>query len=130
MAKKLYKTIVAWDVQAIIPVPLHKKRLHKRGYNQAEILAKELGKLIHIPVVTKLVVRQKNTVPQKALGATDRQNNLENAFKLEVNDVKLTTIVIIDDIYTTGSTIDAVARVLKAAGVKNVYYIAIAIGRQ
>lgn len=130
MVKVLDDTLARWDVQAIVPVPLHKTRLKKRGYNQAELLAKELGKITNIPVVTGLVVRDKNTTPQKSLNAVERQNNLENAFKLVANDVKLTSIVIIDDIYTTGSTIDAMARAMKLAGIKKVFYIAVAIGRQ
>ena len=64
----------------------------------------------------------------KEIVGTDRQNNLKKAFKLGVNDVKLNTIIIIDDIYTTGSTIDAVAKVCREAGIANVYFLTVSIG--
>jgi predicted amidophosphoribosyltransferase len=82
-----------------------------------------------IPVLTKLVKRTKNTIPQKELDLSARQNNLKKAFKLCRNDVKLNTIIIIDDIYTTGSTIDAVAEQFREAGVKKIYFVAISGGR-
>lgn len=117
-----------WNPDAIIGVPLHKLRERKRGYNQAAVLASLISKKIGIPFYKKLVVRQKNTLPQKGLDVCQRQNNLKKAFNISQNVVKLNTIVIIDDIYTTGSTIDAIASVLKANGVQQVYYIALAIG--
>lgn len=121
---------VRWiSPDALIPVPLHEKRLAARGYNQAALLAEEIGKALHIPVYDKLVVREKNTMPQKTLNRVERQNNLKKAFKICCNDVKLDTIVIIDDIYTTGSTIDAISCELRKAGVRRIYYAALAIGK-
>ena len=117
-----------WKPQALVPVPMYRKKEKKRGYNQAELIARELSKHWKIPVYTKLVVRSKNTRPMKEIVGTDRQNNLKKAFKLGVNDVKLNTIIIIDDIYTTGSTIDAVAKVCRRAGVANIYFLTVSIG--
>lgn len=117
-----------WKPQALIPVPIHAKRYKKRGYNQAEEIAKELGRLWNLPVITNLVYRTKNTRPMKEIVGTDRQNNLKKAFKLGTNDVKLNTIIIIDDIYTTGSTIDAVARECRRAGIERIYFITVSIG--
>ena len=117
-----------WKPDALIPVPLHKRKIRKRGYNQAELIAKELGCQWGVPVITNLVVRSKNTRPMKEIVGTDRQNNLKKAFKLGTNDVKLNTIIIIDDIYTTGSTIDAVSKVCLEAGIRNVYFITVSIG--
>ncbi len=114
---------------ALIPVPVHSKKLRERGYNQATALAKVLSAHLQIPVEDKLVIRQKNTAPQKELNVRERQNNLKKAFKIAPNDVKLNTIVIIDDIYTTGSTIDAMAEELKKTGVDKIYFTALAIGR-
>ena len=114
---------------AFVPVPLHRQRFRKRGYNQAELFARALGKRMGIPVKGKIIKRTKNTLPQKELDLTARQNNLKKAFKLCRNDVKLNTIIIIDDIYTTGSTIDAVAAQLRRAGVKKIYFVAISGGR-
>ena len=128
MAHYLKKWVRQWKPQALIPVPLHKKRKRKRGYNQAEVLANELSFYWKIPVINDLVIRGKNTLPMKELDGSERQNNLKKAFLLGRNDVKLSTVIIIDDIYTTGSTIDAVALVCKEAGIKNIYFLTISIG--
>lgn len=117
-----------WDADAIIGVPLHRSRQKKRGYNQADLLAKKLGDKMGIPFYKGLVKRVKKTAPQKGLDVQERQNNLKKAFIIGQNVVKLKTIIVIDDIYTTGSTIDAVARTLREAGVQRIYYIALAIG--
>ncbi len=112
----------------LVPVPLHRKRYKKRGYNQALLLAKVIGKHTGIPVYDKLVRRQKDTRPLKMLNPTERQNNLKNAFHIAQNDVKLKVVLIIDDIYTTGSTIDAVAAELKKVGTQKVYFLTLACG--
>ncbi len=114
---------------AFLPVPLHRARYRKRGYNQAELFAEALGRRMNIPVAKKMVHRIKNTLPQKELDPRGRQNNLKKAFKLCGNDVKLNTIIIIDDIYTTGSTIDALSLQLKKAGVQRVCFLTISGGR-
>ena len=113
---------------ALIPIPLHKKRLAKRGYNQAALLARAVGRYSGVPVNEKILVRVKNTTPLKLQNPAERQNNLKKAFNIAENDVKLNTTVIIDDIYTTGSTIDEAAKALKAAGVKEIYFITLACG--
>ncbi len=115
-------------IQAILPVPLHKKRRRERGYNQAELLAKELGKLLGIPVYTDLFIRVRNTRPQKMLNDAERKNNLKEAFKITENIVQLKYILVVDDIYTTGSTLDAAAAALKEAGAAEVYTCCIGIG--
>lgn len=113
---------------ALIPVPIHASKRRVRGYNQAEALAKELGSRMGIPVEADLVRRVRKTVPMKELSLDERQNNLKRAFKICRNDVKLNTIIIIDDIYTTGSTIDAMSYELRRAGVKRIYFVTLAIG--
>ena len=115
-------------IQAIVPVPLHKKRKRKRGYNQAELLAKELGRLLEIPVDTGLLVRVRDTKPQKTLNDIERKNNLKEAFKTTQNIVQLNYILVVDDIYTTGSTLDAAAKALTDASAKGVYTCCISIG--
>lgn len=112
----------------LIPVPLHRKRLRQRGYNQAQDLANVLGRCMGVPVYGKLLKRVKNTKPLKQLNPKERQNNLKNAFIMAQNDVKLKTIILIDDIYTTGSTVDEAARVLLEHGVGKVYFVALACG--
>lgn len=113
---------------ALIPVPLHESRKTRRGYNQAEVLAKELSELTGIPCYGNLVKRVKNTIPQKELDACERQNNLKKAFLIHSDVVKLNKTIVVDDIYTTGSTVDAVARELRQHGVGKVYYLTLCIG--
>jgi len=110
---------------ALVPVPLHKKRLIKRGYNQAKELADAISGEVGIPVADYLVRRSKNTVPQKLVDKKGRQINMKKAFIVEENVVSFKRIVLIDDIFTTGSTIDSLSRVLKDAGVKEVYFLTI-----
>ncbi len=113
---------------ALIPIPLHKKRKNARGYNQAELLAQAIGEGLGVPVYTEILVREKNTAPLKYENPEERQNNLKKAFNIRQNDVKLEKVVLIDDIYTTGCTIDEAARTLKTVGVKEIYFIALACG--
>lgn len=129
MAWKLEGRIKQWKAEALVPIPIHPSRKRQRGYNQAELLAKVISARTGVPMRCDIVARRKKTTPQKGLDDVERQNNLKRAFKILKNDVKLSTIVIIDDIYTTGSTVDAMTATLQTAGVKNIYYAALAIGR-
>lgn len=120
--------------QVLIPVPIHEKRLRKRGYNQAEILARELGKRLELPVWSDFLVRTKNTLPQKGLSRMERMENVSQAFSVDRTSQKLynvpNCVIIIDDIYTTGSTIEACACVLKREGVKRIFFLCISAGQQ
>lgn len=129
MAGRLGEWIVRRKPDALVPVPIHASKRHLRGYNQAELLAKGLGRILHIPVETNLIKRMRKTSPMKDLSVSERQNNLKRAFKICRNDVKLNTIIIIDDIYTTGSTIDALSYELRSAGVGHIYFVTLAIGK-
>ncbi len=128
LSERFRDIIKEWDADALIPIPIHETRKRKRGYNQAELLAEQLGKRLDIPVESKLLVRCRKTTPQKELNAVQRQNNLKKAFKISKNDVKLSTIIVIDDIYTMGSTVDEATRILKRAGIEKVYVLTLAIG--
>lgn len=128
ISEKLGKRIKMWNPEAIVPVPLHKSRLIKRGFNQAEVLAQNIGKNLDIPVRNDIIVRCEKTRPQKELTDRDRRKNVENAFKINKNIVELKRLILVDDIYTTGSTIDACADVLKRSGVQEVYYVSLSIG--
>lgn len=129
MAQKLGGWFKECRPDALVPVPIHRSKRRARGYNQAEVLAVELHKITGIPIETGLIKRVRKTAPMKDLSASERQNNLKRAFKICRNDVKLNTIVIIDDIYTTGSTIDAMSYELRRAGVKHIYFMTLSIGR-
>lgn len=128
LAEKLGEEILSWKPDAIIPVPLHKKKMRKRTYNQAELLAQSLGKYLKIQVLGDYVERIRETRPQKELDDVQRQKNVEKAFNIGRNDVKLKKTVVIDDIYTTGSTIDSVAAALLESGVEEIYFVTLSIG--
>jgi ComF family protein len=129
MVERLGEKIKSWNADVIIPVPIHKSRMKKRGYNQAKLIADELSKRLNIPVCNTLVVRNTATSVQKDLSAKARQNNLKKAFNVTKNDVKYRSVLIVDDIYTTGATVDAMARCLKGVGIQNVYFVSLCIGR-
>ena len=127
LAKNLEPYIKSCGVDAIIPIPLHPGRLRKRGYNQAGLLAAGLSRHFDIPLRNDILSRPVKTGAQKSLGAGQRQNNLKKAFKIDSDVVKLKNTLLVDDIYTTGATMDAAAGCLKAAGVRNVYYVVLGI---
>lgn len=118
---------VAPDV--LVPVPVHRARLKVRGYNQAGVLAKRLGELLDIAVDNEAVKRCVNTAPQKELDSAKREINLRNAFISADDRVQYKKVMLVDDIYTTGATIEACTRALMDAGVDKVYYTSICIGR-
>ena len=124
--RRLFKRL---GIDAIIPVPMYRKKEIKRGYNQAEVFAKFVGRELGIPVYSDVIARNKNTVPMKELDARERRINLKKAFNIVRNDVKFKCILIIDDIYTTGSTIDEIAHEFRDAGVQRVYFLTLAIGQ-
>lgn len=126
---KCGKIIRNWDADVLIPIPLHKSKLRMRGYNQAELIAQELAVRLEIPVDDHLISRNRKTVPQKELDDIGREKNVENAFKIESNSVKYKKVILVDDIYTTGTTIDACAKILLAAGAEKIYYVSLCIGR-
>lgn len=118
------------DVDAVVPVPMYAKKKRRRGYNQAEVFAEEIAGRLDCRLDTWLVVRTKNTAALKNLNEQGRKKNLENAFKIRKNSVKLNKILLIDDIYTTGSTLDGVTEALLASGVGQVYCLTICAGRE
>ena len=129
ISNKLGADILALKPDCFIPVPIHKKRLRNRGYNQATELAKVISRHLQIPMDDKLISRVQETAPLKNLNLKERQNNLKKAFKIISNDVKLKRVIIIDDIFTTGSTIDAMAEELRLVGVSKIYFVALSIGK-
>lgn len=129
MGKYLGDFIREISPDVLVPVPLHRKKLAQRGYNQAACLARALGKSLNLPVNENLVKRVRNTKPMKRLNPTERQNNLKKAFIIGGNDVKLyDRVILVDDIYTTGTTLDEIATLLKAGGVSEVYCVTLSCG--
>ncbi len=115
-------------IEAIIPVPMYKEKERRRGYNQASVFAKELGKVTGLPVETEIIRRNKDTVAMKQLNALKRKKNLLKAFSLQNNVVQFRKVLIVDDIYTTGTTMDEVAKVLKEGGVDEIFGLSVCIG--
>lgn len=103
---------------ALVPVPLHPRRLRERGYNQAERIAAVTGRRLGLPVLADAVVRHRHTPAQSGLDLAQRQRNLHDAFS--VAGALPAHVALIDDVMTTGSTLQALAGVLRAAGVAHV----------
>ena len=133
-ADKLYEyfhtALPKLNISAVLPVPIHPERLKNRGYNQAELIAEILAKKLDLPIVTDYLIRSKNTLAQKNLDPVSRRKNLKEAFRINHNskfyEIQLKNILLIDDIYTTGSTADACSAVLKEAGTEKVYVLCVA----
>lgn len=114
-------------VDLIVPIPLSNERFKERGFNQSELLANELSALSNIPVDSTSLIRVKNTSTQTALSFQERQENLENAFKVEnKNAIKGKVVLLVDDVLTTGSTVSHAGETLKKAGAKAIYVLTLA----
>lgn len=105
--------------QAIIPVPLHSKRLRVRGYNQSIEIARPIAKALKLPLESSLCQRVKHTAAQATLHAKERAENVKNAFHIK-NTINYEYVAVIDDVITTGHTISEVCRALKTAGIKKI----------
>ncbi len=128
LAELLRKTPLVNELQIIIPVPLHKSRKRERGFNQAEILAEELGRQLNLPVETNSLSRIKNTADQTRLSAEERKLNVKDAFRI-ARQINLTdkSTLLVDDVITTGATLNECAQVLKKQGAKRVYACTLAV---
>ncbi len=115
------------SVDIIIPVPISKKKLRKRGYNQSEVIAARLGELLHREVKSD-IVKKLSGKDQKTLNAENRKKNLKNAFILCDDIVQSKRILLVDDVFTTGSTIDTLAKLLKEKGAVEVYFCTVCTG--
>jgi len=139
----------------LVPIPLHKKRLRWRGFNQAELLAQEIGQKLNIPVINNLLIRTKNTLPQATIeNAQERRENINQAFELvsfprkresrnkliwipnqvgnDKNSIevrpRVTRVILIDDISTTGATLDQAAQALLPLNPKQIWKLVVARG--
>lgn len=112
----------------IVSVPLHKNRLNKRGFNQAEIFGRYLSKIMDIPINSNLVFRTKDTHPQaQIIEQSKRKMNVKNAFSINNNFVfKNKNFIIVDDVWTTGATIKEIVRLLKKYKAGKIYSIVLA----
>lgn len=116
-------------VQVIIPVPLHYWRLLGRRYNQAALLAGEIAKVARLPVLPNILKRTRATQTQAGLSRSGREDNVRSAFKVpkeKRRHIKGASVLLIDDVMTTGATLNACARALHDAGVRDVYVLTLA----
>jgi len=113
--------------EVLVPVPLHQKRLRERGYNQSCLLARELGKLAKLPVMDNCLIRQRHTVPQaRTANVEERRDNIANTFACRDHRLQNKRVLLIDDVATSGATLDACATALKTAGATSVWGLAMA----
>ncbi|TCO76474.1 ComF family protein [Marinisporobacter balticus] len=129
MIEKLQKQGVE-DIDLIIPTPLHKKKERKRGFNQAYLLAKYIGKAMNLKVDRKSLIKAKETQSQNQLSKDERKNNLKDAFYVVSKDAfKDKKILIIDDVYTTGSTMNACSEEILKAKPRGIFIMSFATGK-
>lgn len=128
LAYLLYDTFIiqSWKVDAICYVPLHPTREKERGYNQSRELSLHLSRLADIPIVHD-IVRTRDTPTQTKLSRRERQENVKNSFKvLNSKNIKNSNILLIDDVFTTGSTSNEISKTLKKSGANKVYVLTVA----
>jgi ComF family protein len=113
-----------WQIDAVVPVPLHRSRQRRRGYNQAEIAARVVARDLGLPLDSSLLRRERQTPAQAHLDAEARAQNLRGAFVVEGTPPP--AVLVVDDITTTGSTFEEAALTLRAAGAARAYALALA----
>lgn len=133
MAENFQKELDLWNPEIVLSIPMHKKDFAKRGYNQAEILARQFGEESGLAVCTDVLRKVRRTASQKEMDYRQRRKNLQGAFDVDAkyldHNGKLPwkRVLLTDDIYTTGSTLDEAAKVLRAYGAEAVFFITICI---
>ncbi|HUM82675.1 MAG TPA: ComF family protein [Lachnospiraceae bacterium] len=120
--------IELWDPQLIIPIPLHSGKQRTRGYNQAAELARPVSRRSGIRLDEHALIRTEKTLAMKNLGAAERAANLSGAFIPGKGFRPVRSVLLIDDIYTTGTTVDSAAAALKECGVSDVFFVSLCIG--
>lgn len=123
--KKIYEKLQSYDT--IIPVPISKKRMKERGYNQSLLIAKQISKDVKIPLQTNCLFKTKNIIAQSKLNKEQRKENIQNVYKLKNREIlKNKRILLIDDIYTTGSTVNECAKILQQGMPKKIDVLVLA----
>ena len=123
--EKLFEKIKTYDT--IVPVPISRKRMKQRGYNQSLIIAKELNKYFKLEIAENSLIKVKNVTEQSKLNKEDRQNNIINAYEIKNEQIlENKKVLLIDDIYTTGSTVNECSKMLKLANPKKIGVLTLA----
>ncbi len=115
-----------WDIDVMIPVPLGQKRLKERGYNQVALVAQPLAYYLGLAYLPQAVWKSRDTRSQVGLNVSQRRENVYNVYQAETEIVKRKSILLMDDVATTGSTISSCTEALISAGARDVYAITIA----
>ena len=126
-AKRLGGLLKKFRPEVLVPVPISDRKLGERGFNQSEYITDRVSELLGIPMDAEVLFRKKSKVDQKKLSAKERLNNADFGF-WTVEDMPYKRICLVDDVYTTGSTLDACTRVLKEAGAREVGFLVIFSG--
>jgi ComF family protein len=122
-------TFSHWADFILIPIPLGRKRLKWRGFNQAQEIGKELSNFLSIPLVSDCLIKIRETPPQVELSDEERRENIKNVFLVRDKElIKQKRVLLVDDVYTTGSTMEEAAEVLKENGAKEITGIVVARG--
>ncbi|UXX80434.1 ComF family protein [Reichenbachiella carrageenanivorans] len=118
------------EIDVIIPVPLHKAKQRKRGYNQSEVLARGMNKITGISIVRQALIRTKNVSTQTKKGKVERWQNVDDLYQvINAEQLEGKNVLLLDDVITTGATIAAAAEVLSVSGVGQIYLGCIASGK-
>jgi ComF family protein len=117
----------AVSADCIVPVPLHRRRLRERGFNQSQLIGRILAKSWEIPLSVHNLRRIRWTTPQTGLSAAERERNIRGAFAVVKPDrLEGKRLLLVDDVYTTGSTVTECAKTLRQSGAKEVYVVTVA----
>ncbi len=127
IAEELYRHWEAGLFDLLIPVPLHRQRLRERGFNQALLLVKDLSRRTGIPYSKRVLQKRRSTIPQANLSGEEREKEVKGAFFVTAREeVERKTILLVDDVYTTGATVRECSKVLIAAGAERVDVLTLA----
>lgn len=125
--EKIFAFLKRYDI--IIPIPISRKRYKERGYNQSELIVRQLSKKCQIEFKKNVLYKTKNIIAQSKLNKIERENNIKNVYDINkkiVRYIKEKNIIILDDIYTTGSTVNECSKLLKKIGVRSIGIITLA----
>jgi ComF family protein len=127
MAHGCQEFLEANPIDLIIPVPLHPKRLRWRGFNQSLLLARQVSRMYEVPVDPFLLYRSRETPPQTQLTEEERRKNVRGAFAMDAaKPLKGKSVLLVDDVYTSGATVNECSRVLVRGGAKTVHVLTLA----
>lgn len=129
MAEKVRPYVKRYGIDGVAYVPVHRKKLRARGFNQAYVLAKRVAEALELPVMKDALIRKNYTAPQKELDNVQRANNIKESMAVGRIYPECRNVLLVDDIFTTGVTIDVCAGLLREAGAQHVYCSTICVGK-